>query len=68
MLFSFRFYREFLGTFLWTQPMVTFLGALASVPPGLAITDTEALWALSDCTELNGATRLIPGSHLRTSE
>ena len=25
-----------------------------------------ALWALSDCTELNGATRLIPGSHLRT--
>jgi len=24
-----------------------------------------ALWALSDCTEMNGATRVIPGSHLR---
>ena len=26
---------------------------------------SEALWALSDCTAHNGATRLIPGSHLR---
>lgn len=25
-----------------------------------------ALWALSDCTAQNGATRLIPGSHLRS--
>jgi len=25
-----------------------------------------ALWALSDCTELNGATRVIPRSHVRT--
>jgi len=25
-----------------------------------------ALWALSDCTEMNGATRVIPRSHLRT--
>lgn len=73
MLFSLRFFpgKFSLGTFLWTQPMVTFLGALASGPLALAsgprVTITEALWALSDCTELNGATRLIPGSHLRAS-
>ena len=36
------------------------------VPRGWRSPTTEALWALSDCTELNGATRLIPGSHLRT--
>ena len=34
-------------------------------PPKILRWGVAALWALTDCTETNGATRLIPGSHMR---